>query len=215
MIYFRSLQGILTELHDYHSLQEQWLRLQERLMWEQAPLEAKLVAYNPDTFSAMLANRGQSCMQRTGDDGKPSVLSCDFNSDSQMMAHNLQIDITLSLQMLLRNVESQAQKISEQMSKGKRYVSKIISQKTKKEVPPKPKYVSSFNSLSVDSDELVVPATQEPIYPADMVISKTSVNFDNPGWPTKQQCVQWKLYANTEKDDVLPVFLLPENKGFE
>jgi hypothetical protein len=48
---------------------------------------------------------GQSCMQRV-QDGRP-VLSCDVNSDSQLLAHSLQIDITLSLQMLLKNVESQ------------------------------------------------------------------------------------------------------------
>lgn len=44
-------------------------------------------------------------MQRV-QDGRP-VLSCDVNSDSQLLAHSLQIDITLSLQMLLKNVESQ------------------------------------------------------------------------------------------------------------
>jgi len=39
-------------------------------------------------------------------DGRP-VLSCDVNSESQLLAHSLQIDITASLQMLLKNVESQ------------------------------------------------------------------------------------------------------------
>jgi hypothetical protein len=53
----------------------------------------------------MYYTAGQSCMQRI-QDGRP-VLSCDVNSDSQLLAHSLQIDITLSLQMLLKNVESQ------------------------------------------------------------------------------------------------------------
>jgi hypothetical protein len=48
---------------------------------------------------------GHSCSQRI-QDGRP-VLSCDVNSESQLLAHSLQIDITLSLQMLLKNVESQ------------------------------------------------------------------------------------------------------------
>jgi hypothetical protein len=44
-------------------------------------------------------------MQRI-QDGRP-VLSCDMNSESQLLTHSLHIDITLSLQMLLKNVESQ------------------------------------------------------------------------------------------------------------
>lgn len=35
------------------------------------------------------------------------VLSCDVNSKSQLLAHSLQIDIALSFQLLLKNVESQ------------------------------------------------------------------------------------------------------------
>lgn len=44
-------------------------------------------------------------MQRI-QDGRP-ILTCDVKSESQLLAHNLHIDITLSLQMLLKNVESQ------------------------------------------------------------------------------------------------------------
>lgn len=39
-------------------------------------------------------------------DGRP-VLSCDVSSESKLLAHSLHIDISLSLQMLLRNVELQ------------------------------------------------------------------------------------------------------------
>lgn len=48
---------------------------------------------------------GQSCMQGI-QDGR-LVLSCDVNSKSQILAHSLQIDIALSFQLLLKNVESQ------------------------------------------------------------------------------------------------------------
>lgn len=48
---------------------------------------------------------GQSCVQGIHD-GR-LVLSCDVNSQSQLLAHNLQVDIALSFQLLLKNVESQ------------------------------------------------------------------------------------------------------------
>jgi hypothetical protein len=48
---------------------------------------------------------GQSCMQGI-QDGR-LVLSCDVNSKSQLLAHSLQVDIALSFQLLLKNVESQ------------------------------------------------------------------------------------------------------------
>lgn len=201
-------------------------------MWEQAPLEAKLVSYNPETFNAILMNRGQSCMQRSGEDGKPSVLSCDLNSDSQLMAHNLQIDLTLSLQMLLRNVEAQAQKISEQMVRGRRYVNSkmVLPRSTKKEPMVRPQFVKNDDvkpdagtetsaeigteAAPSEVDPRMLP-TKEPKYSPDMVISKTSASFDSPGWPSKQQCLQWKLYKDNGKNNVMPVFMPPENKGFE
>uniref|UniRef100_A0A1B6GM84 Tetratricopeptide repeat protein 17 n=1 Tax=Cuerna arida TaxID=1464854 RepID=A0A1B6GM84_9HEMI len=107
----RSLQGILSQLHDYHSLQEQWLKHQEQLMYQQAPLEVKLQSFQHEPLSALLSHRADKCVPQIQDGS--SVLSC----DSRLVAHHLQIDITLSLQMLLKNVETQAQKISEQMSR--------------------------------------------------------------------------------------------------
>lgn len=109
----RSLQGILAQLHDYHGLQEQWLKHQEELMYQQAPLEVKLQSFQHEPITALLSQRaGDKCLPQIQKDGS-AILSC----DSQLLAHHLQIDITLSLQLLLKNVESQAQKISEQMSR--------------------------------------------------------------------------------------------------
>lgn len=179
-------------------------------MWEQAPLEAKLVAYSPETFSAMLANRGQSCMQRTGDDNKPGTLSCDLNTDSQIMAHNLQIDITLSLQMLLRNVESQAQKISEQMSRGNWGDRKKKWQDGSKEQSLLGKVIANVGGELNGNNN---PPTKEPKYPAHLDVPMSSEDFDDANWPTRQQCGQWKLDFDNNK--VYPVYLPPENKGFE
>jgi hypothetical protein len=54
--HFRSLQFILAELHDYHSKQEQWLKHQEKLVWEQAPLDVRLLGQD---HSSLLSNRGK------------------------------------------------------------------------------------------------------------------------------------------------------------
>ncbi|KAG8225759.1 hypothetical protein J437_LFUL005718 [Ladona fulva] len=43
-----SLHDILTELQEYHKKQEEWLKLQEKLLWEQAPLEIRLLNYGHD-----------------------------------------------------------------------------------------------------------------------------------------------------------------------
>lgn len=125
-----------------------------------------------------------------------------------MMAHNLQIDITLSLQMLLRNVESQAQKISEQMNKGKWEERKKKWQDSKKH-PEKNK----INVNIADLDNAMDPPTLDAKYPPSMDVPMSSEDFDDSSWPTRQQCGQWKLDLNNNK--IFPVFLSPENKGFE
>lgn len=45
------LQNILSELHDYHSVQQQWLRLQERLMWETASFDYEYEAVGPEILN--------------------------------------------------------------------------------------------------------------------------------------------------------------------
>jgi hypothetical protein len=58
-IHFRSLQFILSELHDYHNKQEQWLKHQEKLIWEQAPLDVRLLGQDRSSLSAILGSRGE------------------------------------------------------------------------------------------------------------------------------------------------------------
>lgn len=104
--------------------------------------------------------------------------------------------------MLLRNVESQAQKISEQMSRGKWDEKKRKWQESKK-----------ILAKIVESEDTTEPPTLDAKYPASMDVPMSSEDFDDSSWPTRQQCGQWKLDLNSNK--VFPVFLPPENKGFE
>lgn len=55
-VYFRSLQYSLAELHEYHSKQKEWLKYQEKLIWEQAPLDVRLMG---EDHTLLLANRGK------------------------------------------------------------------------------------------------------------------------------------------------------------
>lgn len=48
---YSDLQNILSELHDYHSVQQQWLRLQERLMWETASFDYEYEAVGPEILN--------------------------------------------------------------------------------------------------------------------------------------------------------------------
>lgn len=213
-----SLQEILTEIHNFHNQQEQFIRLHERIKWEQAPIADKSTQ-TPETLNAMLLNRGQSCTQKESEDGKPSHLSCDLKNDNLMLAHNLQLELILTTQMFLRNVEMQVQMVSEHLRKSKDYVNRLpVSRRknnNKEDTLVKSKFFSDLNSLNLNSDELYVPATQQPKYSPQMDIPKTGASFDSPGWPTKQQCLQWKLYSDFGKDTVLSIYLPPENKGFE
>jgi len=55
-VHFRSLQYSLAELHEYHSKQKEWLKYQEKLIWEQAPLDVRLMG---EDHTSLLANRGK------------------------------------------------------------------------------------------------------------------------------------------------------------
>lgn len=55
-LHFRSFQYSLAELHEYHSKQKEWLKYQEKLIWEQAPLDVRLMGQDR---SSLLTNRGK------------------------------------------------------------------------------------------------------------------------------------------------------------
>lgn len=109
---------ILTELRAYHGEQTELLSFQEKILWEdikQMPFLTSHEGVHDDSLNSILTSRGQSCMQRGGDD---SILSCDIMSERQMLAQKLQIDFGVSLQVL-KNVENQAKEIRVRMTKSK------------------------------------------------------------------------------------------------
>ncbi|KAF5282029.1 hypothetical protein FQA39_LY00553 [Lamprigera yunnana] len=195
-----SLQEILLDLHDYHSQQQQWLRVQERLMWEQAPFEAQLIGYTSEKLSAILANRGQRCIQRTSENSKPTI-TCDF-TDHQAVT-NLQVDVTLNLQRLLRNVESETKKINEQMARNKRRTGLPPLQQEK-----------PVEKVGKSTSTCTTPPMLHAIYPTSLHTS-SDIYFDAASWPSKEECTTWNLPLNEIDDLNLPVYLPPENKGFQ
>lgn len=117
-LYCRQLLDILTELRAYHNEQTELLSFQEKILWEdikQMPFLNAQDGIQDESLNSILTSRGQSCMQRSGDE---SILSCDIMSERQMLAQKLQIDFGVSLQVL-KNVENQAKEIRERMTKSK------------------------------------------------------------------------------------------------
>ncbi|XP_046394814.1 tetratricopeptide repeat protein 17 [Ischnura elegans] len=106
-----SLRDMLVELQEYHKKQEEWLKLQEKLLWEQAPLEVRLMNYGQDKILSAGSGHNKNCIhhQKEGH----MILSCDLEA-----SHTLETDITLSLQLLMKNVVNQAKKISSAMFHG-------------------------------------------------------------------------------------------------
>lgn len=42
-----------------------------------------------------------------------------------------------------------------------------------------------------------------------------NLHFDATDWPSKEECVSWKMPGDEEDELDVPVFLPPENKGFQ
>ncbi|GJQ65171.1 hypothetical protein Trydic_g7312 [Trypoxylus dichotomus] len=208
-----SLQDILTELHDYHSQQQQWLRVQDRLMWEQAPLDMQLVGNRMKELDEIRSEKGQRCIHRSGDDSK-STITCDL-TDNQV-ATNLQFDITSNFQRLLQNVESEAQKINEQMAKNKRSLPKpVIKRDIIKEVRKLPKEIRGETKKSpVKGEAWRMPPLGHSTFPSSMSTS-SNMYFDSTGWPPRDECLNWNLPIGEIDDLNIPVFLPPENKGYQ
>lgn len=209
MASFRSLKEILNDLHVYHGKQQQWLRLQERFVWEQSPLESQLesqiFAYKSEKLNSMLSNYGQRCVQRTSDDSKSAII-CDFID--QQTASNF-VDVTASLQKLLETVESETQKIDEQMAKNKKY-----SINKQRKFVPKEDIVIMKADEDIPTDESNMPQVLHSLY-STYLSTSSNLYFDSASWPTKEDCMSWDLVLD-EKDNLdLPVFLPPENKGFQ
>lgn len=186
------LEGILTDLHNYHSQQQQWVRLQERLLWEQSAFDIKFD--NVGAFKAgesMAGKKVQRCVQKMSEDSKP-IITCNFYNQAPT------ID-TLKFQTLFDDVEKEKKKLSEPMSHSKMASSEKSSEK------------------SDAKKKAFVGRTPPVLYPKFPTTMSTTNNlyFDATGWPTKEECLKWNLPVD-EKDELdLPVYLPPENKGFQ
>lgn len=186
----RYLEGILTDLHAYHSQQQQWVRLQERLLWEQSAFNIKLDhvgGFKTDKLDILSGKRVQRCVQKTAENSK-QIISCNFYNQGPSFD-------TLNLQNLFNYVENEKKKLNEQMSRSNRMINEKNDLKKK----------------------FVIGKTPPVLYPKFPTTMSTSSNqyFDATGWPSKEECLKWNLPVE-EKDDLdLPVFLPPENKGFQ
>lgn len=160
------------------------------------------------------SEKGQRCIHRSVDDSK-STITCDL-IDNQL-ATNMQFDITLNFQRLLQNVESEAQKINEQMAKNKRSLPKPnIKQSVLEEVKKLPKEINvkSLKKGAGKEEESRMPPLGHSIFPTTMSTS-SNLYFDATGWPSKDECMGWNLPIGDIDDLNLPVFLPPENKGYQ
>lgn len=216
---FRSLQGVLSELHNYHGQQQQWIRLQERLLWERVPFQA-IMDHNQDKTTSFLFDGGQRCSQRGGDDSNP-IITCDLTDKS-----SLNLDSKMGIQRLLDNVERETLKINEHINKNLKNLfsigdhlnkgHKARKQKIKKEVKVKSVDVRreemNDNTEAVGKDELpVLPAKYPTTFP-----TSSNTYFDATDWPSQEECTDWNLSLGVEEDELrLPVYLPVENKGFQ
>ncbi|XP_048514403.1 tetratricopeptide repeat protein 17 isoform X2 [Athalia rosae] len=199
----QQLQDALAELHAYHGQQEEWLKLQERALWEQAPKAAfgRLQNGNTqeETLETILTTRGQTCMQRNPDD---TVLTCDVTTDSQMFAHNLQIYLSVSFQ-LLKNVENQLTKIEEQMAKCRTLHASKDRPSKSTEFPKErgPEFFTVF-----------MEPTGRPKY-YNFEIKESTEDFEDDSWPRSSDC-EGRLPLLTDSKQYVPTYLPPENKGY-
>ncbi|XP_033211674.1 tetratricopeptide repeat protein 17 isoform X2 [Belonocnema kinseyi] len=193
----QQLQNILAELYTYQNEQEEWFKLQERMLWEEA--HTSIIKMHQDLQDDVFPKRGQSCMKRGGDE---SVLTCDMVTDRQALVNNLQIDISVSLQ-LLSNVENQVKKINEQMIKSK------IVHGSKDQMSKTMEYIDGKGS---EFFSVFMEPTDRPKY-YNLKIKKSSEEFEAARWPEKAQCENYKPFLEDTKKYV-PAYLPPENKGY-
>lgn len=186
-----SLQGILTDLHNYHSQQQQWLRLQERLMWEHSSFEVQIDGFHSDNLDSVPGKKVQRCFQKTSGTSKP-IISCEdfYNSGPDLDS--------LNVESLFNYVESEKRKLNDHIAKPAKKFAKVLKKKAANEK----------KSLGK------TPPLLHLKYPTTMSTA-TNQYYDATGWPTKEQCLEWNLPIHQKDDLDLPVYLPPENKGFQ
>ncbi|CAH0560129.1 unnamed protein product [Brassicogethes aeneus] len=183
-----SLQGILADLHTYHSQQQQWLRLQERLMWEHSSFEVQIEGFHNDAVETPSnGKKMQRCFQKTSASNKPYISCEDF--------YNSRPDLdSLNVESLFNYVKMEKRKLNDHI----KYAKALKKNKTANE------------KKSVGR----TPPLLHHKYPTTMSTA-TNQYYDATGWPTKDECLQWNLPVHQKEDLDLPVYLPPENKGYQ
>ncbi|CAG5102000.1 Similar to ttc17: Tetratricopeptide repeat protein 17 (Danio rerio) [Cotesia congregata] len=192
----KRLDDIVTKLHAQQKDYTEWLKLEEKILCER--MKTPFAAFRAHRLGPILSNRGQSCMQRDGDD---AMLSCQVANDNQMFAHNLLVDIGVSLQQL-KNVENQVEKINDRMS-----TAKVLPSKNE-HFSPIPK---NSNDRSTEFFTVFMEPTSKPKY-YNFEIKKSNREFENKNWPDQSECEKPSLLIDTKQ--YIPIYLSPENKGY-
>lgn len=171
------------------------LRLRERLIWEQAAIDTQV------TLEYILPNREQRCVHKTSDNAESTIM-CDF-IDS-VPTGDIQVDVL----SLLKNYESASKKINDHITQVKQSATKVFH----------PKKDAINNKIVFNNNEFKLrdhlPPDGELKYPTTMSW-KSNLYFDETGWPSKEECVDWNLPLTEKEELLLPVFMPPENKGYK
>lgn len=226
---FRFMEKVLNEMYEYQALEQKWFQLEERLTWEHVSFESQLSGYNSDKSGSVLPNQGQRCVQKMSKDQKPTI-TCDFASSQ-----------TSKLTKYLHNndiIEPFLQVVQSSYTDLKQKMSLIKSQRVQKKTTKKQgrlKIENNVNKNVVFDDKLreiglefeefhknvlddldvskMVPLLPEK-YPTAYPIPD-NLYFDQKGWPNKDECVQWNLPISGKDYLKVPVYLPPENKGYQ
>lgn len=167
----------------------------------------QLAGYDAEKLSALVSKKGQRCIQRNSDNSKP-VITCDFTDDH--IATDFEVDIILNLQRILQNVKSETERITEHMRKRD-----VVKEKKKKVVKLKAAAKEEkINPEEVKEDESKMPPVLHQKFPVNLATSGDQY-FDAMEWPKKEECEKWNLPIKERDELDVPVFLPPENKGYQ
>ncbi|XP_063991884.1 tetratricopeptide repeat protein 17 isoform X2 [Diachasmimorpha longicaudata] len=193
----RKIDGIVAELHAQQNDKAERLKLEEKILSEK--IRSPFLALRAQRLGSMLSSRGQVCTHRDDDD---TTLSCQSVTDNQIFAHNLQIDIGVSLQQL-KNVENQVEKMNDRMAS-----TKVMRKKTDRSGKTK----DSNNEKKPEFFSVFMEPTNKPKY-HNIEIKKSAAEFESKNWPISSECERPELLIS-HTTQYLPIYLSPENKGY-
>ncbi|XP_015120948.1 tetratricopeptide repeat protein 17 isoform X2 [Diachasma alloeum] len=193
----KQLDDIVEELHAQQNDDAECLKLEEKILCER--MTSPFLALRAQRLCPMLSSRGQVCTHRDGDD---ATLSCQSVTDNQIFAHNLQIDIDVSLEQL-KNVENQVEKMNDRMTS-----TKVMHSTTDR--PGKTK--DSSNERNPEFFSVFMEPTNKPKY-HNLEIEKSSADFEGQNWPTSGECDRQELLLS-DTTQYIPIYLSPEYKGY-